>query len=193
MTLLERIEAGPREAGENLIIKACEKLEVAWKAEPANAETLHWWGYALMLQAEGSSDDDVEALLTQAADKFECALKVEPGMCAALQCLGVTRMRQATNVGDAAGRTFLEEAKEKLLASEAGYAAEGTAEASQAAAWARVLRSCVYVRLGEDDAACELLNAERAAGSLPPRDELLVDPDLVCLWSRPRLREIIEE
>jgi hypothetical protein len=111
----------------------------------------------------------------------------------ALQCLAVIRMRQATRLGDTAGKTLLEEAKEKLLASEAGCAAEGTDEANKAAMWSRVLRSCVHARLGEEDAAIELLTAERKAGSLPARDEILTDPDLACLRSRPRLREIFGE
>ncbi len=190
MALLERFEAGSGEVHEDVVAKALQKLEVASKAEPANGETLHSWGYALMIQAAATSDEHVEFLLAQAAARMEAALRIDPRMREALQCLAVIRMRQAMRLGDAAGRTLLEEAKEKLLASEAGYAGEGTEEANEAAIWARVLRSCVHARLGEEDAAFELLIAERKAGSLPSRDELLTDPDLACLWSRPRLREI---
>jgi hypothetical protein len=162
--LLDRFELGPGQVHEDVIAKAVEELERASKAEPANAETLHFWGYALMIQAAATSDENVESLLALAAERMEAALKIDPRMREALQCLAVIRMRQATRMGDAAGKTLLEEAKGNLLASEAGYAAEGTEEGNEAATWARILRSCVHARLGEEDAAFELLTAERKAG-----------------------------
>ncbi len=121
-----------------------------------------------MDEASSKQGDAAADLFKAACEKYEQALDIKPDMSEALVGLGCARLALAEQAVDPADREDL-----LMLAREALLVAQ---ELSAKAAAYNL--GCECALAGDVDACRQWLQASKAAGHLPPREQLLGDPDL---------------
>lgn len=131
-------------------------------------ELLNHWGNTLLDEARTQQGEAAADLFKAAYKKYEQALEIKPDTSEALVGLGCARLALASQDGDADSREkLLRLARESLLAAQ---------ELSAKAAAYNL--GCQCALAGDLDECRQWLEASKAAGHLPPREQLLGDPDL---------------
>ncbi len=164
-TTKAREEQGAK--ADQLFASAYEGFAEVVKGDLQTGEALYNWGFALLHQAKGKSDEENIKLYLSAISKFSFCLLVSPNHLGAAIDGGVAYMDLA--------RIMKVEASDELydLAGEFFENAERIQRGSAAYNLA-----CIYGLRGQPKACAEALELSRDSGSLPAIDDIVNDDDL---------------
>jgi Tfp pilus assembly protein PilF len=174
------------EEADRLFAQVAEKYAASLSIKPDMYDVLYNWGYALLAQADYKTGKDADRILMLAGEKYAAALAIKPDMPEALNNWGYALLAQAKAKSGAEAIQLFDRAKGMFDRVE--EMSPGGSAYNQA---------CVAALMGDEDGCRKWLERTKEAGTLPDREELLMDDDLKsvrgCQWFKDFLERAYPE